>query len=163
MIGESDAGKLDYPSTGVNLLSAVEHLQQSVSELQFRVCGLYELVLIRHSSYRQFLFRLFLCGYYIHLIYIYLWKVSRISPNWLTNRLCSLHFNGFPDDFCINEIISSNLSSERTCQCFNWMLQWWMLQLLNKYRKIMSKHQQCLFSECKLVANLDNLITFSPQ
>ena len=113
----------------------------------------------------------FVCFYaatiYIWYIYIYiplnLWKVSRISPNWLTNRLCSLHFNGFPDDFCINEIISSNLSSERTCQCFNWMLQWWMLQLLNKYRKIMSKHQQCLFSECKLVANLDNLITFSPQ
>ena len=74
MIGESDAGKLDYPSTGVNLLSAVEHLQQSVSELQFQVCGL---VLIRHSSYRQFLFRLFLCSYYIHLIYIYIYTFEK--------------------------------------------------------------------------------------
>ena len=46
MVGERDAGKPDYLSDAVNLLNSVEHLQQSVSELQFRVCSL-----IRHSSY----------------------------------------------------------------------------------------------------------------
>ena len=39
MVGESDAGKPDHLSDAVNLLSTVEHLQQSVSELQFRVCS----------------------------------------------------------------------------------------------------------------------------